>query len=460
MIKFTRCPKCQTLYELEGVNFAESGGWVQCGECDRKFKATRYAVELDELSFTVSNYALDDSMKVEGAVEEDLVEASMQIIENTTTDTKDEAKTEVKKEDIPVAEVLKPEDKLTQKDELINETHVPIEPLSEQPLNVNIAENSDDEIISFLSSQDQEFRLPNFSAQEALNKRSQGIEKQQLSLQTQASDSEFLEKTIILPEEITDGGDYDDILDDFNDDIFSPELIDEDQDEQKTPKKRSKNAYAQMHSEFSEEEIIVQSSFSEKSLLEEELETSKRSADSESISNFEDGFKTINIEPNVLFFKVLPTIACFMLMVGVIGLFALQLHTRGTLQWIPQKNYEGLLSQAPLLTKLEKTQTDLSAIHLSSTKMELVPEKPEARVISLQLVNRSFQNQAYPDVQLEFTDAQGDVIARRVIFPSLYLDQDHFGFLESRQAKTVFLNLASVPDDTVGYGVKVVQQNN
>jgi len=78
MIKFTRCPKCQTLYELEGVNFAESGGWVQCGECDRKFKADRYAVELDELSFTVSNYALDDSMKVEGAVEEDLVEASMQ----------------------------------------------------------------------------------------------------------------------------------------------------------------------------------------------------------------------------------------------------------------------------------------------------------------------------------------------------------------------------------------------
>ena len=83
-----------------------------------------------------------------------------------------------------------------------------------------------------------------------------------------------------------------------------------------------------------------------------------------------------------------------------------------------------------------------------------------ARVISLQLVNRSFSNQAYPDFQLEFTDAQGEIIARRVIYPSVYLDQDHFGFLESRQAKTVFLNLEFLPTGAVGYQIKVVQQSS
>ena len=418
MIKFTRCPKCRTLYELEGVNIDESGGWVQCGECDRKFKAKHHAVEPDELSFTVSNFAFEDSMKIEGAVEEEYIEASMQILDNVEKQGKldDEA--------------------LAQKDQL-----------------VNIDLDSEDGAIKPFLDEDSAF-------EKMINKRSQDIEQQQLSQQTQISDSEFIDNTIILPEDIIDGADFDNIIENFSDDVFSPELVDEDKRKDNKSKKRIKNTYAEMHSEFAEEEIIVESSFSEKSLLEEELEKSQTNTFTETVSVSDEGFKTINIGAPSVLLRGISMLASLVLLLSMVGLFALQIHGRGTYQWVPQKSYEALLSHFPLLTKLEKTQTDLSAIHLSSTRMEVNPENTTARVISLQLVNRSFSNQAYPDFQLEFTDAQGDIIARRVIYPSVYLDQDHFGFLESRQAKTVFLNLEFLPNGAVGYQIKVVQQSS
>jgi len=432
MIKFTRCPKCRTLYELEGVDFAESNGRVQCSECGRKFKAVHYAVEPDELSVTVSNYAFDDSMKMKGAIEEEDVEVSMQIIDN--------------------AKKRGRQNQLDQEDELIDGSVVQDDEL------LDAVREVEDSGIEFFINENQELTDP--PIENTFNKNYQDIEHQQLRQQTLTNDSEFLEQTINLPEEITDGADFDDILENFSDDIFSPELVNEDEPEEKESKKRVKNAYVEMHSEFSEEEIIIEPSFSKKSLLEEELEISKSSTFNEPVSISDDGFKTINLETPSMMLRTISMLASFVLLIGLIGLFALQIHGRGTYQWIPQKSYEGLLSRFPLLTKLEKTQTNLSAIHLSSTKMEVNPENATARVISLQLVNRSFSNQAYPDFQLEFTDAQGHIIARRVIYPSIYLDRDHLGFLESRQAKTVFLNLESLPDGAVGYQIKVVQQSS
>jgi len=128
------------------------------------------------------------------------------------------------------------------------------------------------------------------------------------------------------------------------------------------------------------------------------------------------------------------------------------------MQWIPQNNYDYLISKAPILANFEKSQIDLSAIHLASTRMEVNPDDIESRIITLQLINRSYTNQAYPDFQLEFTDAQGDTIARKIVLPSLYLQKDHLGLLEPRQAKIVYLTLKALPDAAVGYQIKVVQQ--
>lgn len=411
MVKFTRCPKCSTLYELEGVDYVDSGGWVQCGDCNRKFKVDSHAVEPDELSFTVSSYAAEESMKIEGAAAEEHIEASMQVVDNAEK---------------------KPSSRSNQ---LINEL------IEEKLTGEEVADS---------------FLIPELDDDSAQN-----IEKQQLKQQTQSSNSEFLEKTIILPEEITDDEHFEDIFNDFSDDIFNPEFIEEDESE--VASKKVKNTYAELHSEFSEEEIVIESEFSKKTLLEEELETNSYGTVTETISQNEGDVKatTIGIGSSpariISFFT---GTCCLLLMFGLIALFVLQIHGRGTYEWIPQKNYDGLLSRFPILTKLEKTQTDLSAIHLASTRMEVNSTGDNfERVISLELVNRSFVNQAYPDFQLEFTDAKGEIIARRIIFPSMYLDQGHFGFLESKQAKIVFFNLESLPEGTIGYQVKVVQQN-
>ena len=393
MIEFTRCPKCKTLYELEGIDYSESSGWVQCGECGRKFKALRHAVEPDELSFTVSDYALDESMKMEGAVEEELAEFSMLMVDEKGASKR----------------------------------------IIEQKKNVNFFEENESILI----------------APEDATATSHSLEHQQLSRQTQESDSEFMEKNIILSDEEN----FEKILKNYGDEIFNPELIDE--DSQGIKKKRVKNAYTELHSEFSEEEIIIKPEFSKKSLLEEEIETN-------SIINTisQEELQTFTVKPAKRFFTLIALIVCLVITISLIALFALQIHSRGTYPWISQKNYEELLSRAPFLANLEKTQTDLSAIHLASTRMEVNSDNPSTRIITLQLVNRSFTNQAYPDFQLEFTNAKGDVIARKVVLPSLYLEKDHLGVLESRQAKIVLLNLESLPTGAVGYQIKVVQQSS
>ncbi len=413
MIEFTRCPKCTTLYELEGVNLSASSGWVQCGECDRKFKAASHAIEPDELSFTVSNYSMEKSMEMAGAVSEGDVENSMQIIEEV----------------VEVSEASAP----------------------------NISEAQDTETIA--ARKPEKSKAPEVS--ETLRPKapvSQNFERQQLSEQLQDRDSEFMEHTIILPDELSEDEDFEDIFNSFSDDIFSPELIDE--EELEDDGKRVKSTYADLHSEFSEEEIIVDSDFSEKTILDEELESSTTTATITETSSEEVEYKTYEVDPSGSFPALLSMVASFIVMASLIAIFALQVHGRGTYQWIPQKNYDGLLSRAPFLSELEKTQTNLSAIHLASTRMEVSAEDSESRVITLQLINRSYSNQAYPDFQLEFTDAKGDTIARRIVLPSIYLEKGHLGLLESREAKIVLLNLKSLPIGAVGYQIKVVQQNS
>ena len=63
MVELTRCPKCATLYDLEGIDLSASGGWVQCGECDRKFKAESYEIDRSEISYQASDSETFDSQE-------------------------------------------------------------------------------------------------------------------------------------------------------------------------------------------------------------------------------------------------------------------------------------------------------------------------------------------------------------------------------------------------------------
>ena len=464
MVEFTRCPKCQTLYELDGIDLEVSSGWVQCGDCDRKFKAINHAVEPDEISFlTVSNYDYEQSMKMEGAVSEDLVESSMHIVDNVVAEKKhDDIETQRQQQkNINYAEY--------------GQENVQPEFQQNQTASFNERANSNDEYeltinvsSDGLSSQEQQANLNQFiTPSEESTQATHHSEQKQLSEQLYSSDSEFLEKTIILPNEVSSTEDEDEnyefIFNNYSEDIFDPALIDEEQEnvDSSINKRLKKNTYAELHSEFSEEEIEIETEFPEKTILEEALENSTVSHSVDETESILHTRSTIYGEKTTgKLLNFLGSAFASIIMFSLMGVLALQIHSRGTYQWIPQSAYDQVIRQAPFLANFEKSQIDLSAIHLASTRMEANPENPSSRIITLQLINRSYSNQAYPDFQLEFTDAQGATIARRIILPSVYLQQGHLGLLEPRQAKIVYLNLKSLHLEAVGYQIKVVQQNS
>jgi len=142
------------------------------------------------------------------------------------------------------------------------------------------------------------------------------------------------------------------------------------------------------------------------------------------------------------------------------AILAIQTHSRGIYEWIPSQQYEKLLSVFPQLSKLEKNQFDLSKLHLASVRMEPLNDGTEGHRISLQLINKSRFNQAYPDFQIEFTDAQGQVIARTLILPNTSLEQGTLEILESKEAKTLYFDFLDLPEGAAGYEINIVNPSS
>jgi len=196
----------------------------------------------------------------------------------------------------------------------------------------------------------------------------------------------------------------------------------------------------------------------------EELVDIKPNDDEQPKSNFFDEVAEANLNGagtnKFSFSKLLLNVVALVGVLFTAFLLAFQVHSRGSYKWIPDDKYEELLSIAPQLTRFEKNQFDLSQLHLASARMEVLEDDSKGRRIVLQLVNKSRFNQAFPDFQIEFTNAKGEAIARRFILPNMYLEQGHLGVLESKEAKTLFFDLAALPKDAAGYELKIVNQNS
>lgn len=48
-IEYTKCPKCGTLFDVSDINFSDSKGWVQCGDCTEQFDAAKNSVNYSAL---------------------------------------------------------------------------------------------------------------------------------------------------------------------------------------------------------------------------------------------------------------------------------------------------------------------------------------------------------------------------------------------------------------------------
>jgi len=349
MTDFSRCPKCTSLYDLRTIDLSPSGGWVQCGECDHKFKAATYEVDEREISFHHAEESTSDTVEIQEA---DALE------------------------------------QLSQRESEFSEKSITME--------VSSTANS--------------------------------------GTHAESDFAEFVEE-LLEPEMFVEGVHV----------KASPENEEvETNDDSNSTTRR----YTESMSEFSEERIDI-----------------KPNDEEEPRPNFFDEVAEANLKGEAAgnkfsLSKILLAVAALAGVLFTAFLLAFQVHSRGNFKWIPSQQYEKLVSIFPQLSRFEKNQFDLAQLHLASARMEVFEDGSEGRRIVLQLVNKSRYNQAFPDFQVEFTNAKGEAIARRLILPNMYLEQGHLGVLESKEAKTLYFDIAALPKNAAGYELKIVNQNN
>lgn len=326
MIELVRCPNCSALYNMKGINLLVSQGWVQCCECNSKFKANSCVINKSEI-----NDQIDSNYQALG-------------VESKFTD---------KKTDTLNIDTMNNAKKIEYFDKL------------------------DEELISSKTGND--------------------------------SDVDFSERLMTLDNH-----------------------------------RELKDTFEQSDSGVKKVAIQPVPSKRDWMSLENELEASAGKYNKP---------RSLSKKVSVILAAITSSVVTLVL----VAIFLFQLQSRGTINVFPDDQYGQLLNATPYLNQFEKSQTDLSSLHLESTRME---KNAAGLSIVLKLVNRSSFNQAYPDFQLEFTDAKGEVIARTIVLPNMYLEKGHLGLLEAREAKTVFLNLASLPKGSKGYQIKVVQQSS
>jgi len=210
---------------------------------------------------------------------------------------------------------------------------------------------------------------------------------------------------------------------------------------------RQKKKFSTTPSEFSDEEIDIKSDVKrteEVSILEEMYEDTK-TIDKRSANGFS-------------VFKFFSYLTILLIALALSALFALQLHNRGTYKWLTDSQYEKIIAVAPILSKLEKDQSDLSKLHLASVKMEPIENNPKAKRIVLQMENRSSVNQAFPSLQVEFTNSKGEIVARRSMTPSLYLGVESPTMLNANELRKINLDFAILPEFATGYEIEIVKQ--
>ncbi len=439
MIEYTRCPKCGTLFDVSDIDLSDSDGWVQCGECTQQFHGKDNAVERSELlgesilanmddmstpeqqGFNLDQLAIERTVNAE--FESKSVEVSEMIdlfdgnppsfverqfvgdAEGAHSYESDYAATEYESYDDQVASRLDRSTEVIAQtvQEYYKEQSVSVDAETkdvdkpEIPLVRGFTDGDPDE----LTTQQSGFGLdePTVGLDETTEQIDFGLEKPS-------------EEKVVFAEADLENDIVNQQFDDVDDDLIvldepDPLLTEQDSD-----------------AELSVDDDVYAS-----------LQPAKSSSLLRALS-FSVGLS-------------------LMLILGFV--LAFQLQQRQLFTWMPEKYYDELNERwLSFLDRGQAPKADLSKLHLSSTRTEPHLTQPGARTLVLQLINRADINQAYPGLQVAFTDEAGKVIARRILQPYQYLEDDQLNMLESKQAKALRIHFSSLPENAVGYEVKVV----
>lgn len=372
MIEYTRCPKCGTLFDVSNIDFSDSKGWVQCGDCTHQFEVDKHAVNysalleqsilanMDEMSGSKRNFSI-------GKLDVDMTVAEMS--------------------HVSVSENI----------DLFDS------PLISEPNNSDYVET---EFEPTTPNTEDELGYLDEAINGALNNNSQ---EERIIAESESHEvtEEFLTKARI--EELTEQSHavFSDFSDGDSQDMIKPES----------------SVSINSSNDFDAGDIYA---------------------------NLDD----VGVES--VWSKILVASLAVPFLLALLLSFIFQLQKRDIVDWIPETYQQPLQTKwLSFLDRGEEEKVDLSKIHLSSTRMEPHSKIAGATTIVLQLINRASVNQSFPNFEISFTDGNGAIVARRVLKPFDYLDADQLNMLESKQAKTLRLNLASMPEGAVGYEIQV-----
>jgi len=121
---------------------------------------------------------------------------------------------------------------------------------------------------------------------------------------------------------------------------------------------------------------------------------------------------------------------------------------------LQHQRYEPLTEKLCALTQCDHLQKrDPSLIEMVSRNVYTHPNEKKALMISTTLVNQAPYAQPYPDVQIDFSNVRGELVASRRFRPEEYLqlDRERIDLLESGSQKDFALEIRDPGREAITY---------
>ena len=155
----------------------------------------------------------------------------------------------------------------------------------------------------------------------------------------------------------------------------------------------------------------------------------------------------------------LVTFTWFLVIAGFVFLLGLQVKYFFVEKYAQNEHYRPYLELFCKVAACDlPPQKNLYGFTLTHTKIDLHPTQPGAMRLMVKLVNEAEFEQAYPALQLTFTDRVGRVVGRRTFGPGLYLPKETENRIGRGEYVTILFDLARPHGKAVGFVVDIVTE--
>jgi predicted Zn finger-like uncharacterized protein len=163
---------------------------------------------------------------------------------------------------------------------------------------------------------------------------------------------------------------------------------------------------------------------------------------------------TLRIESDAGTYSMLATVSWSLAILLLIAALAAEYIWFNQPELMLDPRLESVTAKLCELTDCEHLQMrDVSKIEMISRNVYTHPNEKDALMISTTLVNHASYAQPYPDVQIDFSNVRGELVASRRFIPEEYLqiDSEHLIPLQSGNPITFGLEIVDPGTEAITY---------